>query len=317
MPQRKRPRWLFYQDQFHGLVMCMMIGSLLMGCTSACPHAFDESPLRLPLPRVADNTFVLDIAFFRVACDEDVEQQLWAEIDEQAIDAEVRRGLLSEGIRCGLVEASLPKGLEEILVTNEAVTTPDATASQPDSGASDSSFAVTGPTAPEAIAEKNRRIYLRPGKRAEIVTSSGQETTTVLRRTGDGVSGTTYQDARAVFQLTVVDTGCGEAIVSLTPEIQHGQPKKRFIGSDGSFRLAAAQERELLDQLILRARMSVGQTLVVSCTTEALTVGANFFECPPAATQKQRKLLLIRLTQSSLDRLYENRAKKRLSVEDL
>jgi hypothetical protein len=61
--------------------------------------------------------------------------------------------------------------------------------------------------------------------------------------------------------------------------------------------------------------MSVGQTLVLSCTPEPLTVGANFFQCL-TETQKQRKLLLIRLSQAGPDRLYPE-GENRLTIEDL
>ncbi len=287
-----------------------MVVLTAVGCSVTRSHVFDEAHARLPLPRVADS-FTLDVFFARIPCDQQLDDQLWAEIDEQAMHEELRRRLMIDGIRCGLIETQVPKTLESILFMDEHRGTDNFRQAAIDGNIS--AFGMPGGM--PMVPEQDCRIYLRAGRDAEVVTCKVRPKITVLRRGEDGVSGTTYADAQTTFRLLAVDAGDGRARISLSPQVQHGAPKTRFTGLDGSLSLAATRECDVLDELTIQAVMVAGQTLIVTSTPDALTVGANFFQCVDDARQ-QRKVLLIRLVRAGNDHLYDD-SEHKMTIDDL
>lgn len=293
------------------MVLIMILG--VVGCSLTRHGVFEESHVKLPLPRVADNSFAFDIFFAHVASDPQFDERLWAEIDEQALDPDLRRQLMVDGIRCGLVEAQLPKNLEQILDEAEPPTQQELP--QPADEANPSSLGPPGANTIHSTAGQNRRIFLRAGRHAELVTSSVREKITILRRTENAVSGTTFADAQTAFRLKAVDAGNGQTLVSLLPEVQHGPPRTRFTGRDGGLSLSASRESDAFEELKIQVPMEVGQTLIVTSSDEPLTIGGNFFQCDDPS-RPQRKWLLVRLVWAGQERMFEDPHRK-LTIDDL
>ena len=143
------------------------------------------------------------------------------------------------------------------------------------------------------------------GRRSEIVTSTPRDEMVVLHKDepSQKVVGKTLRDAQCVLAARCYPQGDGAVRVELTPEIHHGTPRKQWLAGEGTFHLVTGRERETYTDLLLPVTLTPGQTLVVSCTPE-FGLGHNFF-LDTSHGDAQLKLLLIRLSQTQRDDLFE------------
>ena len=91
--------------------------------------------------------------------------------------------------------------------------------------------------------------------------------------------------------------------LNLTPEIEHGELKARWGGSEGMMIQQTSQDRLILDRLALEATLGPGQSLLVSATPEIKGLGEYFFSQHAAGTV-ERRLLVIRYAQTQFDNLF-------------
>lgn len=261
----------------------------LMGCSS-----WREMPVNtfeLPAVRLAPDGFALQVTFVRLPTGEDAfDIELWKEVDEQAVEQEMRQRLNENGFRCGLVGAQLPAALRALLDKKDQNSTLEATSQREIDSLS-----------------QNRQINTRSGKRSEIVTGALQDEMIVLYRDANKnkVIGKTFQQAQPILATKCYANGDGGVEIYLTPEIQYGQPKKQWIAGDGTFHLLSARDREVYSKLEIKASLVAGQTLLISSTAESKGVGHNFF-VDTAHGDPQQKLLLVRLSQTQRDDLFES-----------
>ena len=85
----------------------------------------------------------------------------------------------------------------------------------------------------------------------------------------------------------------------------HGEPRKRFVGSQGALRMEVGRARRVFDELTLSARLSVGQMIVLgSLDSRPGSLGHHFFTQDSEGPVEQ-KLMVIRLSQTQHDDLFD------------
>ncbi|MEQ8790621.1 MAG: hypothetical protein RIC55_30265 [Pirellulaceae bacterium] len=256
------------------------------GCAAWTKESASSSSMRLPLPPLSSDSVVLEVTFVHLPPDTaELDRQLWREVDEQQLPAELRRQLASNGFRGGLVGNPLPNALRTYL-------------EQQDSNKSPTDPESDGPKVDELTMQLRKRM--RAGHRNDIVASPTLDSLPVLRVDEGRIVGQTYQQAQCRFAARTFPQGDGRVRIELVPEIHHGDIRQRWIGDNRALRLDAGQQRQSFDELQIEATLSPGQTLLLTCTNELKGLGQYFFSDGEKPTVG-RRMLLIRLTQTQMD----------------
>jgi hypothetical protein len=274
-----------------------IVFSLLVGfCAVGCAPLERSGHSRLQPLRMATENVGLEIYFVRAPLgDPDINGPLWSDIDEQQVPLELRRRLAANGFRVGLVGNRLPPKLEQLLKVAE--TTPVA----------------EGEEAPPMDLEsepivRQRILQVRGGKRTHVI-CTGERTRhpelSVLIRGDDGtVNGRTYRKVMGIFAAKATPQGDGRVKLDLVPELEHGDPQRRFEPADGMLKMEFSAPREKFDSLRTEATLMPGQILVLSCLADRPgSLGYHYFT-EQTSERVVQKLLLIRLTGTQYDNLF-------------
>jgi len=278
------------------------IRTTLLLCGGGCKLWRDETPDTplLPRARMSRDAIVLEITFARMMPDEAARSDdLWSQVDEQAIAGDARRRLGSNGIRAGVVGMQLPAALRKALTA-----TPDNAAAVQEAAHEESS-----------LQARARRLQCRAGRRHEVVASKTHKSLNVLVRDDKGaVEGSTLADAQCLFAVKSFPLGDGRVRLILTPEVHFGRPRSQWSGADGVLRQVVGRDRKVFDRLRIEVVLSPGQTLVLSTTDSPTGLGGNFFT-EASDGRDLRKFLLLRLAQTQYDdRLAPDRVVKPLAT---
>jgi hypothetical protein len=262
----------------------------LCGCSSWVHVPTSDNVL--PPAMMSPQTVVLEIAFVHLTPDDAAaEADLWRQLDELALPVELRQQLAANGMRAGLAGTLLPDSLRS-LVERTAKQLAEAP------GGSDVASADTASLA------RQRRLQTRSGKRGKIVVSTTYPSISVLSKDEQGhVRGDAFTDAQCLFSLIATAQGDGRAILQLTPEIEHGEVKNRWIPVDGALVQQVGKQRHVYDHLRLNQPLTAGQSLVLGPTDPVSGLGQHFFTLSDPTPR--RTLLLVRLAQTQLDDLFQ------------
>ncbi|MFM2095161.1 MAG: hypothetical protein RIS70_2285 [Planctomycetota bacterium] len=243
---------------------------------------------RLPVPRMSPDSVVLEIASVRLPVNSELQRDWWNTIDEQALPQDVRENLAQNGIRVGIISGEIPKQLRDVLAQPQSNRVGDQ---DPDSS--------------QGCVVSQQRLQQRSGRRGKIVTSELRDEIISLVPKSGRVVGQTYYQAQCLFSIRSYPQGDGQLKLDLVPEIEHGQPRTRWIGqpTDGSFRLDTGRERAVYNELRFEPRLAAGEALILTCSDECKGLGREFFIDTKGDARMQR-ILLIRLAQTQLDDLF-------------
>jgi hypothetical protein len=256
----------------------------MMGCVPLSPAG--KTPSQLPPARLPPDAVVVDIAFLRLPPDgEEIYETIWEAADEQWVPIEVRRELAANGLRAGIFGQQLPLRLRQLLDAPQARLT--------DLGESPSGM---------DLGSTRQHLPLRAGHRSVVQVSQPAPTLAVLISESGSVRGYQLTDARCTMALKAYPLGDGRAKLSLTPEVEHGEAKSRWTGSEGMMIQQTTQERLVLDRLTIAPVLGPGQWLVLSATPEVKGLGEHFF-AHQAASNVNRRIVVIRYSQTQFDDL--------------
>lgn len=260
------------------------------GCTPIRQEA--KSPLAPP--QMSPDSVVLDIFTARFPQgEEDPIGPLWNEVDEQAFPAEVRRRLAENGFRVGVVGDRIPAKLAQLLELKDQAPKPS------DPG---ETLVTNLESEPRVV---RRHLQLRANQQSEIVTSEVYDQLAVLIRDGNDVYGRPYPKAKGVLQLKSTPDRDGRVRVELLPQLQYGEVQQRFTGSYGAFKLETGPSRRDFDSLAMSAALTPGSMIVLSSVpNRSGALGHHFFTCQSSGKLEQ-KLLVIRLSQTQHDDLFD------------
>jgi hypothetical protein len=268
--------------------------SWLAGCAAAtialgC-QVFDKPPDRaletlLKPVNTSSDSVALEIFQARIPLDQETKADaLWERIDEQKFDAELRRRLVANGLRVGIVGGALPEDLANLLELDGA-----------ESEAADSQII----TDQSAVPRVTRRIV--QAKRRDplqIQVSELRDEAQVLLNREGSFGGKTFRQMQGVYSLQAESIPGQRVKVRLTPELHHGEMKQRYAGStQGIFMSIPSREREVFDDLTMDAALAPGELLVIGCLPSAKTSLGGVFHTATAAGKDERKLILVRLLQ--------------------
>ena len=212
---------------------------------------------------------------------------MWREADEQFLPTEVRRRLTAEGIRCGSLGSQLPEHIRKWLEAQQA-----SVALEEKDGAAVVSDVPT-----------QRRLQCR-ADRPQFILVCKPRPELVLTRLVDGESlSEEFRDAACELRLNANPQGDGRVRVEVIAGIRHGNPRQRWVGDQGLFRLDNNRECKFFDGTKVEATLVPGQTLLWTAAVEANGIGQAFFADDQVAGLR-RKIVLIRLAQTKLDDLF-------------
>lgn len=270
---------------------CLCVLACTPGCLSlTAPRNARPAPVGTDTaaPKPAPRTIAVELIFARfeehdAAC----RDELWHEVDEQAIDDALRRRLTANGLRVGIVTGDLPPHLAERILPDRAA--PSTT----------SELAVTESPL------THRLLRLLPGRRSEILAATAIADL-VLLETGDGqVRGGTFRDATGLFELKVRPAADGRVRIELVPEIKHGPLERSWVGEDGMFRMEASQRRHRRDDLALGVELREGGLLIVGCAGEKGATLGDALLRDQGGNRSTLRLLAIRPLGSAVDPMFD------------
>jgi hypothetical protein len=245
----------------------------------------------LPKPLMSAETVVLEVAFVHLSPeDAEVEAATWRQLDEQVLDVELRGRLAGNGLRAGIAGSQMPPALRELV---ERTSRELAAAPPGDDVTSAETNALS----------RQRRMQVRAGKRGKILASPNLPSISVLAKDEEGhVQGASFSDAQCLFSLIANPGGDGRTRLQLTPEIEHGELKNRWVPVDGALINQVGKTQQVYEQLRIDATLSAGQTLVIGPTEEPGGLGQHFFTLQ--VPTRRRTLLLVRVAQTQQDELF-------------
>jgi hypothetical protein len=260
----------------------------IAGCATSLPKA--KSPLAPA--HMSPDSVVLDMFTVRFPFgDPAVNEKLWDEIDEQAIPPDLRQRLSRNGFRVGIVSGQMPAELSKLLEL----------ASKPAPNGQIEAVSVENLNADPRV--MRRHLPLRAGQPSEILASGVYEQLPVLMCESGQLSGQTYNDAQGVFTVKSFPQPDGRVRLELTPEVQHGQPRQRWVGNQGMLRLDASRPKRIFADMAITADLSPGAMLVISSLANRPgSLGHHFFTQNDG--RLEQKLLIVRLSQTQHDGLF-------------
>jgi hypothetical protein len=265
----------------------MALTGAVLGCAPL--NVAHQSSNPLPHGRLPTDAVVLDLVFARLrAADTESYESIWEAADEQRLSADARAALASNGLRAGVLGQQLPSRLRE-LVDVAPKLLPQLSDGQPeelDFGGS------------------RQHLPIRAGHRTIVTASKVFSSLPVLLSENGSVHGHQLTDARCTLSLKAYPQADGRVKLSVIPEIEHGQLKERWGGSQGMMIQQTSQERLTLDRLAFEAVLAPGQTLLLSTTPEIKGLGEYYFS-QQSGGSTDRRMLLIRFSQTQFDGLFD------------
>jgi hypothetical protein len=270
---------------------------------------------------MSPDSVVLEIFFVRLPPEnKTIYHDVWKQIDEQALSAELRRCLAANGFRAGVIGGQLPREIQQLLdqqvQKSSPVSSPAGTpADRVTAGTSDSAGAASESTTGLAGANtlrfdsdqpdvRIRQLQIRSGRRGEIIASGLYDVWPLLVCADGHVAGREYPKGQGLFAVRCFPQSDGRVRLEVTPEVHHGEPRQRFSGTDGVWRLETGRPRSSLDCLRMTVTLAPGEMLVAGpCADRPGTVG-HYFLTEQTDGTLVRKLLFVRLAHTQLNDLF-------------
>jgi hypothetical protein len=265
--------------------------ALALVALAGCQSMFDKPPeagfeqLLHPVTTPRD-AVRLEIFHARIPVDQDGKaEDMWKEIDEQCLDPEVRRRLVANGLRAGVVGGTLPAELAALL---ELRSDP-----QPESNERVITAGTAVPQVTRRVVQVNRQ---RP---TTIQASEVRDEAAVLMSEQGRLRGRTFRQVEGVYSLRAEAIDGQRVQVRLTPELDHGELRNRYAGSDqGIFLMTPSRDREVFDELAIQCALMPGEVLVLGCLPDAKASLGGVFHTSSVNGRHERKLILVRALES-------------------
>ncbi len=250
----------------------------------------------LPLPKLAPDNVVFEVTFVRIPEEQaDFADRFWQEADEAVLTPELRRRLLANGFRCGLIGSPIPAALQEVM-DQQPVSEPGTGIQTTDPG--------------REVVVRTHRLRSRQGYPGKIVVRSNPvEKLAALTYHDDGrISGESLEQAQFFFSLTSYPQGDGQVKLELTPTIEYGQPQSRFKGENGAWMVDnTSRNMKVFDDMKIDAMLTPGGAVAVACSGAHRGLGDQFMGADPVE-KLPRLLLVVRLQQTQMDDRFDQQS---------
>ena len=249
------------------------------------------------LVRASSDQAVLEAEFVKAdleAMTPDEMKILWQWVDETSLSPSQRHHLLANGLRAGVVadESRFRKHLKTLTPTSDVV----------DDFLSSASVA-------SHVGGTVERIPMRIGRRYELPVGKpceGEHITLV--RIDSQTIGKTLLDPQYLFSLEPVElTPQRQLHLRLRPEVQHGEMKQAWVGSDSAMRIDRRRnvwtlselDLDLITQendlLVITADRMAGKDAVANANDQSSALATNMMVGKNAGQQDEQLFVLIRI----------------------
>jgi hypothetical protein len=263
-----------------GFVACL-------GCQSAFVIPQDAALEKLLRPvTTSPNSVTMEIFEARIPIDQDAQvETVWQQVDEQCLDAELRRRLLANGLRAGVIGGPLPDELSNILGLQSEM--PDQ----------ETERVVTVATAVPRVTR--RVVQVNKLQPPAIQATDVRPEANILINDEGGTHGKPYSEVEGRYELRAESIPGQRVAVHLIPELHHGQLRPRYRGSDqGQYLIIPSRERETFEWLTMNAELAPGELLIVSCLPDAKANLGGFLHTAQVEGRSERKFFLVRLLET-------------------
>ncbi|HID76659.1 MAG TPA: hypothetical protein EYP56_11765 [Planctomycetaceae bacterium] len=248
------------------------------------------SPLRPA--QMSPDSVVLEVFFVRFPFgDSEANGALWQEGDEQHFPPVVRRELVRNGFRVGVVGPQPPAPLARLLALGD----------QPPGPLGEET--TSGDQLGEEPAVSGWHSQCRAGRRLEIAASKLYPELCLLIPDEGGLCGESYRNAQGILAVTPELERDGRVRLQVVPELHYGQARQQPVPARGGFRLEVRRPRRVFDQLGFAATLTPGQMVLVGCLPNRPGSLGHHFLTQVRNGQREQKLLVIRLAQTQHDDL--------------
>ena len=218
--------------------------------------------------------------------------QLWREVDEQSLPQQLRRDLLAQGFRVGVLGSMLSPALGQLLKVSSDARADTAWGEAQEFSVAD---AAQGPT----IARNLRSLV--PGMRALIKIFDDNAMLPELSlfwKEDGGMCGQTYRGALGLICISATANKDGSAQIQIVPELEHGVFEQRLRTQSGMVIQESGRPKHTFESLTVSQRLLPGQWLIMGTTTlDSAGVGKAFFS--RMASVPEQRLLAIRFVNAT------------------
>jgi hypothetical protein len=208
---------------------------------------------------------------------------IWRLLDETVVVPEVRGSLRRNGIRFGKVQnvGDFHQQLQAIRRTP-----------------SPTSEVLEIADVQSDLSHQARRITCRIGKRYELpVRQPATQDQVVLVARGDATVGQTLSNAQPLFALRASTADSRSVTLLLRPEIQHGEMRQTWVGSDAALRIENRRDAWVLDDLTTEITLEKGGILVAGGIDPTFGLGKHMFTGTTAEGDTDQVLMVIRVVE--------------------
>ena len=278
MPNRSGLKLIF--------IVAWILGVASQGCSTWHQGDIVQSVPRLPQAQMSRNSVGVEIATVTFdAANQDLLQSIRQELDEQVLDADLRRHLANNGFVAGSLGPQLPSAIQVLLM--EAADRREH------------------PTAENQVdaPDQQRYVHCRAGVRRGIGLWGAAEKLKLRHHQGELVIPKNFDDATMTFGMRCKQSGRSVADISLRPELKHGPIRQKYVIESGSSYWAAQQDTIDFADLEMKFAVASGETVLITCTNQAEMLGTRMFRNQEGTRQK---ILLVRLAQTQVDLTFED-----------
>jgi hypothetical protein len=226
----------------------------------------------LPINNTNADSVGIEIYNVRVAPHQnELLQQLWREVDEQALPPQLRRELIAQGIRVGVQGSILSPALAQLLHVS-ADTKTDAPKSN------DFQEFTAADMMRESATTRQFRTLL-PEMRAMIKTFNDPLPELSLFWNENGMfCGQTYKEALGLIFISATANKDSSAQFVITPELEYGVPQQRIRSQAGMLMQEMSRPRRTFESLTVNQRLLRGQWIIMGITAlDSTGAGKTFF----------------------------------------
>jgi len=284
--QLKHPRSCSTASRLSCSWLCCLLLSWSSGCSLLLTLPPSEDPQSfLKSVETAPDSVALEIFQVRYpAIDDQLDQELWQAVDEQRLNVDVRHELIRNGFRAGVLGGAVPDSLAKYLKLESEM--PESSAER----------LITGQSADPTVTR--RVVQLNRNDSATIEVSAVRPNLIVWMNKAGGLCGETYQQVKSVYSMRAKAVAGQRVALQLTPELQHGDLRSRYVpGDQGIFLMTHSRERELFDELELSVEMTAGELLAVTALPDASGSLGHAFHAENQRGPAELKLVLVRLLE--------------------
>ena len=259
---------------------------IVLGCASWKKDS--QTPTKLPEIRSAPESVPVEILVLNVEKSEQaLLYKMWDEIDPTRIDLETRRRQDENGMRSGIIQTRHSASLNRLIEI-------DRNRRQKEQVAAES-------LAAEKTIQKAMRV--QTGRPFQVIVSKTYPVLSWVMNDNGYLIGKESPSAQCSIECVVRLSQDGSIKLEATPEIHFGNPKQRIDVGNNSLVYKTSRDKHSFENLRATAKMSPGETMVLSKNLQPSGLGIDFFN-ESDVNHSVSKVVLVRLGEMRMDNLF-------------